>query len=236
VKGAGFVAEIGSERGAFISNLAVRSRGKNFYQPMSASDKGNANGFGSAGHGFWLQSPSVALIDNIAAGHAQEGIFIHGRTVTEAGRDLPTYSSLIDTPAGTPLEFAPGAAKPTIRDGLIRPDQAPLAEVSGNKVFASGAGLGMRWRRQTAARAEGSDGDVIENFEIWNVRWAGIHLGYVSGLTFRDGLILGDVDNPIELSRKEQLNRGTQTSEARTALGKGIVANRNSQDLTFENL
>ncbi len=237
VKGAGFVAEIGSERGAFINNMAVRSRGKNYYQPQGPSDKGTGTGFGSVGHGFWLQSASVALIDNVAAGHAQEGIFIHNRLVTEAGRDLPAYASLIDVPAGTPLEFAPGAAEPSIRDGLIRADQAPLAEVRGNKVFASGAGLGVRWRRNhTSALAEGDEGDVIEDFEIWNVRWAGIHLGYVTGLTFRNGLILGDVDDPLALSKREQQSRDTETTEYHSAYGKGIAANRNSRNLTFENL
>ncbi len=236
VKGAGFVAEVGNERGAFIGNFAQRSTGKNFYHPQGPSDKGEGTGFGSAGHGFWLQSPGVALINNIAAGHAQEGIFIHSRTITEANRQLPTYTSLIDMPAGTPLEFAPGADEPSIRAGLVRPDQAPLAEVSGNKVFASGAGIGVRWRRQSSARAEGSDGDVIEDFEIWNVRWAGIHLGYVSGLTFRNGLILGDLEDPLSLSNREQSHRQTETAEFHSAPGKGFAANRNSRDITLESV
>ena len=236
VKGAGFVAEIGSERGAFINNLAVRSTGKNFYQPLGGSDKDQGTGFGSQGHGFWLQSASVALIDNVAAGHAQEGIFIHSRTVTEFGRELPTYVSLVDTPLGTPLEFAGNASEPSIRDDLIRPDQGALAEMSGNTVFASGAGVGFRWRRQTAAVSEGTDGDVFENFQIWNVEWAGIHLGYVSGLTLRNGLILGDLDDPISLSSREANDRSAAPAESHESLGKGIFANRNSKDLIYENL
>ncbi len=236
VKGAGFVTEVGSERGAFIGNLAVRSRGKNFYQPMGASDKGEGAGFGSAGHGFWLQSSSVALIDNVASGHAQEGIFIHSRSVTEFGRELPTYTSLVDTPVSTPLEFSANATEPAIRDDEVRIDQAALSEMSGNKVFASGAGLGFRWRRQTPAVAEGTAGDIFENFQIWNVEWAGIHLGYVSGLTLSDGLILGNVDNPISLSNRELDDRASEPSEFHTSVGKGIVANRNSKDLIFQNL
>lgn len=236
VKGAGFVTEIGSERGAFISNLAVRSTGKNFYQPTGASDKGAGAGFGSAGHGFWLQSASVALVDNVAAGHAQEGIFIHSRTVTEFNRDLPTYASLVDTPVGTPLDFSANAAEPAIRDDQIRIDQAAMAEMSGNQVFASGAGLGVRWRRQSAAVSEGTNGDVFENFAIWNVEWSGIHLGYVSGLTLTDGLILGDVNDPLALNSNEQNNRSEEPSEFHTSLGKGIAANRNSKNLVFQNL
>ncbi|MEM8946764.1 MAG: G8 domain-containing protein [Planctomycetota bacterium] len=236
VKGAGFVTEVGSERGAFISNLAVRSTGKNFYQPIGASDKGEGNGFGSAGHGFWLQSASVALINNVASGHAQEGIFVHSRSVTEFGRELPTYTSLIDTPLGTPLEFSGNATEPAIRDDLIRTDQAAMAEMSGNTVFGSGAGVAFRWRRQTAAVSEGTNGDVFENFQIWNVEWAGIHLGYASGLTLSDGLILGNIADPISLSNRELDDRSTEPSEFHTSQGKGIVANRNSKDLVFKNL
>lgn len=236
VKGAGFVTEIGNERGSFIDNLAVRSSGKSFYQPLAGSDKDTGNGFGSTGHGFWLQSASVALIGNVAAGHAQEGIFINNRTVTEAGRDLPTYASLIDTPIGTPLDYSPGGKEPQIRDDLIRPDQAPFAEVSGNRVFASGAGMAIRWRRQETAVAEGDEGDVIKDFQIWNVEWAGIHLGYVSGVTFRDGIILGDLDDPLRLGNVEAADRSFANSEFAESSGKGIAANRNSRNLTFENL
>ena len=236
VKGAGFVAEIGSEKGAFISNYAFRSVGKNFYQPAAASDKGNFEGFGSAGHGFWLQSSQVALIDNVAAGHAQEGIFIHNRLVTEAGREDPAYVSLTGIEAGTPIDFAEGESDGVLRGEEIRPEEAPLAEIRGNQVFASGAGIGVRWRRPTDALADGSDGDVIEDFKIWNVAFAGIHVGYTEALTFRNGLILGDLDDPISLSNKEAADRETQTSEVQTALGKGFVANRNSRNLAFENL
>lgn len=236
VKGAGFVTEVGSERGAFIDNLAVRSRGKNFYQPLSGSDKDTGAGFGSTGHGFWLQSASVAMIGNTAAGHAQEGIFINNRSVVEVGRDEPTYASLIDTPAGSPLDFNPGAADPAIRGEEIRPDQAALAEISGNRVFASGAGMQVRWRRPTSAVTEGDPGDVIEDFQIWNVEWAGIHLGYSNALTLRNGLILGDLENPIAISSQERAARETQTVESRVATGKGIAANRNSQDLTIEHV
>lgn len=236
VKGAGFVTEVGSERGSFISNLAVRSRGKNFYQPNGASDKGLGTGFGSVGHGFWLQSATVELINNVAAGHAQEGIFIHSRSVTEFNRELPTYASLIDTPIGTPLEFSANSSEPAIRDDMIRTDQAAMAEMSGNTVFASGAGLGVRWRRQSDAVLQGTNGDTFENFEIWNVEWAGIHLGYVSGLTLRNGLILGNVDDPLSLSNRELDDRASEPSEFHTSVGKGIAANRNSKNLKFENL
>ncbi|MEO0530089.1 MAG: G8 domain-containing protein, partial [Planctomycetota bacterium] len=236
VKGAGFVTEIGNERGAFIDNFAARSRGKAFYQPLAGSDKDEGNGFGSTGHGFWLQSATVALVGNVASGHAQEGIFINNRTVTEPGRDLPTYASLVDTPIGTPLDYSPGGREPQVRDDLIRPDQAPLAEVSGNRVFASGAGMAIRWRRQETAVSEGDEGDVIRNFQIWNVEWAGIHMGYVSGLTFRDGLILGDLDDPIRLGVEESADRSVANDEFAESVGKGIFANRNSRNLTFENL
>ena len=176
------------------------------------------------------------MIGNTAAGHAQEGIFINNRPVVETGRVEPTYASLIDTPAGSPLDFNPGAADPAIRGQEIRPDQAALAEMRGNRVFASGAGMQVRWRRPTNAVSEGDPGDVIEDFQIWNVEWAGVHLGYSNALTLRNGLILGDLENPIEISPQERAARETQTVESRVATGKGIAANRNSQDLTIENV
>ena len=60
--------------------------------------------------------------------------------------------------------------------------------------------------------------------------------GYVSGLTFRNTLILGDIENPLPLSSRELADRETETTEFHSAFGKGIAANRNSQNLNFENL
>jgi len=65
--GAGFVTEAGNEIGTFNANLAVRTTGvANGTDPSVNSSRTNIDDFGFTGSGFWMQSPSCTLTNNIA--------------------------------------------------------------------------------------------------------------------------------------------------------------------------
>src|SRR5262249_47368957 len=84
VRGAHFVAENGSEIGAFRNNMAVRSEGST-EQPQ---DRMSLYDLGHGGHGYWLQSTAVEVSDNWASGHAAAGIFVMGMPFREQGKQV----------------------------------------------------------------------------------------------------------------------------------------------------
>jgi G8 domain len=81
IVGSHFVAENGSEVGAFRSNVAIRSSGSD----DRIRSRDITYDFGHGGHGFWLQSCGVALTDNWAAGHAEAAFTIFGYPFMENG-------------------------------------------------------------------------------------------------------------------------------------------------------
>lgn len=68
--GAAFVAEAGDEHGSFRDNLAIRAPGSPNDPPDNIIARRNINDYGFSGHGFWLQSPTVAMTGNIVSGAA----------------------------------------------------------------------------------------------------------------------------------------------------------------------
>lgn len=79
VLGSGFVTEAGDERGAFRNCLAVKSAG-------SGQDRHKREGIGDfahSGHGFWLQGPDVAMLDNMAVGHRHAAFFVFAKGFKE---------------------------------------------------------------------------------------------------------------------------------------------------------
>ena len=227
--GAGFVTEIGNELGGFFRNLAVRSKITIRSVGFGGSDRNEKNGFGSEGHGFWMQSPGVELIDNIASGHGQEGFFFHG-AFNDQDRDLFEFE-LQNVPSGVVTNGRKG-----IRGNRIKAEKVPLRTVRGNHAFGCGTGYAVRWRRRPDTPVSGVGGDVIENFQIWNVGYKGIAIGYASGMIFRNGIILGNVDNPIALSSREIENPIEMANEEEGLTGRGISSNGNVHDVRYENL
>ncbi len=72
VVGSGFAAEAGDERGSFRNDMAIHITGSTtdghvLYDNPARHAIGD---FGFAGHGFWIESPQVALINNVVAGAA----------------------------------------------------------------------------------------------------------------------------------------------------------------------
>lgn len=85
--GAGFVAENGDELGKFDGSMAIGGNG-NVDAPLDErfvirasykldDDRVAMADFGYHGDGFWLQSPSVEVTNNVAAGNYGQGFFYH---------------------------------------------------------------------------------------------------------------------------------------------------------------
>lgn len=72
VVGSAFTSEAGDERGSFRNNIAIHSTGSTNDGPVLYDNptRHAIGDFGFAGHGFWIESPQVALSGNVVAGAA----------------------------------------------------------------------------------------------------------------------------------------------------------------------
>jgi hypothetical protein len=173
VAGSHFVAENGSEIGAFRRNMAVRSAGSGeqiLESRMSIYD------FAHGGHGFWLQSGGVTLTDNWASGHAGAGIFSMGMGFRENGEIV-----YFDGKNVGPSPYA---------DELGR---IPIMDVSfylaRNTVTASGKGLEIWYHK--VYRNNFSESGVVDGLNVWNVVEQAIALPYSKSVALRNLQLLG---------------------------------------------
>ena len=173
VAGSHFVAENGSEIGAFRRNMAVRSAGSGeqiLESRMSIYD------FAHGGHGFWLQSGGVAVTDNWASGHAGAGIFSMGMDFRENGEVV-----YFDGRNVGPSPYA---------DELGR---IPIMDVSfhlgRNSVTASGKGLEV-WYHKVYTKNFTELG-VVDGLKVWNVLEEAVTLPYSKGVALRNLWLLG---------------------------------------------
>jgi hypothetical protein len=173
VAGSHFVAENGSEIGAFRRNMAVRSAGSGeqiLESRMSIYD------FAHGGHGFWLQSGGVEVTDNWASGHAGAGIFSMGMDFRENGEVVYFDSKNVDT--------SPYA------DELGR---IPIMDVNfffgHNTVTASGKGLEV-WYHKVYTKNFSQLG-VVDGLNVWNVLEEAVALPYSKSVALRNLRLLG---------------------------------------------
>jgi hypothetical protein len=169
VVGAAFTTEDGNEIGTMRRNLAMSSRGA-----LTSGDRRDIHDFGFAGHGFWLQGPGVALSDNISAGSNSAGFYIM------------TASSKANFDAVNLTDRALAGGHDTIPVGAV-----PLKQFAGNTAYAGGAGLAI-WNHLFLFPSGES---IIDRFTSWNTRWTGIDVNYSGRLTFRDAVLVGDLEN-----------------------------------------
>ena len=173
VAGSHFVAENGSEVGAFRRNMAVRSAGSGeqiLESRMSIYD------FAHGGHGFWLQSGGVEVTDNWASGHAGAGIFSMGMDFRENGEVV-----YFDAKNVGPSPYA---------DELGR---IPLMDVNfyfgHNTVTASGKGLEV-WYHKVYTKNFSQLG-MVDGLNVWNVLEEGVALPYSKSVALRNLRLLG---------------------------------------------
>ncbi|MGM0718328.1 MAG: G8 domain-containing protein, partial [Halobacteriota archaeon] len=194
VLGAGFVAEAGNERGSFDNCIAIRSKGSG--EPIDSRSAGAHGGsppiddFGHAGHGFWLQSPLVAVTDCVAAGHRHQAFVWWLRPLLDG--DLAECTEVDDSRVtycpNLPLEYVDRSRIAPLLDaiedqrfstdtydelmmetGKIPSTFAPLAEVSGNVAFASAGGVdfsrhNFKWKHERF-----SDFNTIEDMTVHGI-------------------------------------------------------------------
>ena len=115
VRGSHFFGENGSEIGAFIGNLAVRSNGsgEDLKSRMYSADMGHT------GHGFWLQGGGIEVVDNFAFGHADAAYIFHMKPhMEEGGQAVRFAAGNLRHPAiaaGAPRRRSGGSANPFLR-------------------------------------------------------------------------------------------------------------------------
>ncbi|MCA9258668.1 MAG: G8 domain-containing protein [Planctomycetales bacterium] len=187
VVGAAFVGEDGNEIGVMSRNLALNARGYDAglqqgplarikAVPIDPQDlsKGyhNLHDFGHNGHGFWLQGPGIALVENIVSGSLSSayGYF------TASDRNKFDAVNLDD---------------PTVAAGkdAVAVSTVPLKQFSGNTSYAAHQGLEI-WFSQLYFPG---DSTLIDNYTAWNTRRA-VQLFYSGNINIRNSTLLGHLD------------------------------------------
>ncbi len=206
--GAGFVCEAGNEVGLFNGNLAMEGTGDPTFQFKSRrfegqNDPGN-NGtperipigdLGFTGDGFWLGSPGVEVINNIAAGFDGRGYSVWNQGLFESDYDEEAgfRTELIDWPTSNyrtwnePGETHHGRA--VIQDLVFK-------RFENNTAYASFLGLQVRFHHNTnrtfaqdPLQTTGSFNDDVDtefrNVTTWNNE-IGFGLSYIHSLLLED--------------------------------------------------
>ena len=178
IAGAHFVAENGSEVGAFRRNMAVRSSG---------SDDGLISrrallDFAHEGFGFWLQAAAVEVTGNWASGHARAGISLF--------QQKSVFGNRPQTNAHGQVLYveAKNIADPPPSDGEGRVQVAHLnAYFAGNTIAGAEFGIDLWHHKMNASHSELS---VIEDSTIWHCE-TGIALMYAKNVALRGSRISG---------------------------------------------
>lgn len=222
VVGAGIVAESGNETGLWQNNLTIKTTGvdwANINQTKDLRDKLFDLGF--RGEGYWVQGAAqVAMIDNVAISANDAGITLFGDTLhpEEDFRDKTTIS--VDSlPADIRALIAPtGQTEVDVTD-------IPLRQLTGFQSYNTRDGIAL-WAHKTNfdgqllldspdPRTAHNLVSTIDDFQVWGIRGAGVKVQYSSYTDFKNGLIVGDPDDPD---------------------GRGIFSNHASYNLNFDRL
>ena len=175
VVGAGFTTEAGNEIGTFERNFALRSTGSG----ENIRSRRKIQDFGHSGHGFWMQSPCVELVDNVAAGHRSQAFAYWTFKVLEPFMEdsdhLPFSRDSDGRPHIVPAENAAGQVhfddSDRVVDGNVTPSAVRLTRCENNEAFASGGALLVgrnRWRHKSELRYVG-EYPVIREFTAYGV-------------------------------------------------------------------
>ncbi|MBA2347474.1 MAG: hypothetical protein H0V81_04195 [Solirubrobacterales bacterium] len=187
-QGAGFVAEVGNERGTWRGNIAMKGKGRpisewNLSQPKEGNDI-EAGDMGRGGDGFWFQGRQVVAQDNVAVSTVNAFIFMHRDASSQANRwMIHPRTELFELPSA----MKGRGVMNTIIDHTWDSSMFPIIEFRGNTVCCAYVGL------QVIKRNPEQHHDVrtlIKDTKIWEVEW-GIHFEYTSHYTTANTDILG---------------------------------------------
>ncbi len=164
--GAGFVCEDGGETGTYDGNIAIGGFGNGEFshqrEIFGNRARGDQGDMGFTGEGFWLNSPTISVINNVVAGCKGSAFFFWcgGKFEPTAGLNPSTgvvnpSTGLPDGPGqmtGQPLTQVPAGVNPRYWDynGDGIPDAAvitdlPIKQFTGNTAYACFTGLRFRF-------------------------------------------------------------------------------------------
>lgn len=218
VVGAGIVAEDGNELGLWRNNLVVKMTGDlvnnfddgAFFQTL----RGPRFDLGFFGSGYWVQGGGfgIRLEDNIAASTNGPGFDIVHNTDGLANVEQISVDLIED---------------PTVRQAIadagfdfVTPNNIPTRGIDGLIAYNGFRGIHTWLHNRDSGDMEGTFTfptflahdfrSTIENYTIWNVQ-SGIQNFYSTRFDFENGLIVGDVDDPVPYfaSLGQQANNST---------------------------
>lgn len=183
VLGAGFVAEAGMEIGTFRDNFALRSTGSGEHPDSRMIDPdleapGQIDDFGHAGHGFWLQSPTVSVTGNVAAGHRCNAYTFWTRAIVDEpvpdGQFPDSVRNVRTVPFGNlhgqdRLRVLEGEGGAPAVEGRVQSSRVKIRPFRDNVAFASGGGVTFERNHRISEHYRYDDWSVIENFTAWAI-------------------------------------------------------------------
>jgi G8 domain len=184
IKGSHFVAENGSEIGAFRHNLAVFSRGSG--EHIEGRQEGIGD-FGHGGHGFWSNSPALVMESNYAFHHSGPAYVI--------------FAAPIEAVEGSQNVFFRGGSRIAnflqdnldlpLRDMVTAKQVTPTAipfRFSRNVAANSGRGLEI-WHANEVS--DHNLQSIVEDCVFWGIRSVGIAITYGANTVVRNSILLG---------------------------------------------
>ncbi len=174
INGAAFVAEAGDEVGSFIGNLAIQTHGNGSQNASSTNTSGglaNALRFGSAGDGYWFESLTLDVRDNIAAGFTGSGFHY-----------WPEQIDLVTSDSTVPKQFS---AEPE----LITGEQASIFDsIRFKNNTAYGGAYGLQFGRLLDGKS--TEFNLVDSFLTYAVNY-GINRKYSHAVYVRDLVAIG---------------------------------------------
>ncbi|MFN0276171.1 MAG: PKD domain-containing protein [Chitinophagales bacterium] len=200
--GAAYVTEAGNELGSFINNLALKGTGNDLYDPTSpqfSRPLRTANfDLGYEGDGFWLHGVNVECEGNIAASCMGTGFHIF------ADDDDFTLDEKVKVPVSTILNPAIAGGDDSIYTYIL-----PLRKNNNSVVYNTVQAMAF-WTYMYNADNIGDFSDAtyalyshnelseVSNFKFWNLLEKGLDVTYSSQVYFKNGYILGDLENHFD--------------------------------------
>ncbi|MGB7412599.1 MAG: G8 domain-containing protein [Thermosynechococcaceae cyanobacterium] len=227
VVGTGIVAESGNEIGVWRNNLTLKTTGVDYANIFGTEEERDLKfDLGFKGEGYWVQGAAqVAMIDNIAISANDAGISIFGDSLdpTRDFRDKETISIDLLPPSIRALVAAPGQTEVDVTD-------IPLRQLTGFQSYNTRDGI-LLWGHQT-----NFDGQLefnsptpttahnlrstINDFAVWGVRGTGVKVQYSSKTDIKNGLIIGNPNNPRGIGLLE--NNGSFNIDFKSLTVKGF--------------
>lgn len=229
--GSGYVTEAGNELGAFNRNIAIKGVGNDLLPPGSDElyliPRLTRFDLGFEGDGYWIHSHNVELDGNIATSCAGQGF-----NIFSDDNDLNPVKRLM-TPTANVLTPSIANGSDSIPSAII-----PLRKNNNSVAYNCAGGMAI-WTHMYNADNVGDFSNseytpythdifgMVENFKFWNLLQTGINISYSSQIYFKNGLLLGDLDNRFQDESWYFVNDDT---------GLGIFSSAVSGQFIYENI